>query len=94
MIDGRGMARRSTASSCWWLEQRRSGVACAGEDSWEALRRWQSFLATRGAAREQELAWGGAATAASGSTAASAERTEEEERGAGILGSCLQLQEL
>jgi hypothetical protein len=60
------MTRRSTASSCWRLGQRRSGMACAREDSGEALRRWQSFLATRGVALEQELASGGAATAASG----------------------------
>jgi hypothetical protein len=56
-------------------------VACAGEGSGEALRQWQSFLATRGAALEQELASGGAATVASGGAAAAAEKTEEEERG-------------
>jgi hypothetical protein len=39
-------------------------VACAGEDSEETLRRWQSFLGTHGAALEQELASGGVATAA------------------------------
>jgi hypothetical protein len=54
-----------------------------GRGQREALRRWQSFLATRGAALEQELASGGAATAASGSAAAAAERTEEEEKGGG-----------
>jgi hypothetical protein len=69
-------------------------VACAGEDSGEALRRWQGFLATRGAALEQELASGGAAMAASGGAAAAAEKTEEEERGKNIPGSYLQLQEL
>jgi hypothetical protein len=92
-IDGRSTARRSMASSCWWLGQRRSGVAYAGEGSGEALRRWQSFLAKRGAALEQELASGGTATAASGGADAAAEKTEEEERGK-ILGSYLQLQEL
>jgi hypothetical protein len=56
-------------------------VACAGEESGEALRRWQSFLATRGAALEQELASSGMATAASGGAAAAAERIVEEERG-------------
>jgi hypothetical protein len=69
-------------------------VACAGEGNGEALRRWQSFLATRGAVLEQELASGSAATAASGGAVAAAEKTEEEERGGGILGSYLQLQEL
>jgi hypothetical protein len=80
-IAGRGMARRSMASGYWWLGQRRNGVACAGEDSGEVMRRWQSFLATRGVAPEQELASGGAATATSGDTVAAAERTEEEEGG-------------
>jgi hypothetical protein len=73
-------------------------VACAGEDSGEALRLRQSFLATRGAALEQELASGGVATAASGSAAAAAEKTEEGERGhprvlyaiTGITGTSLQ----
>jgi hypothetical protein len=77
------MARRSMASSCWRLGQRRSGVACAGEDSGEALRRWQSFLATRGAALEHEPASGDTATASSGGATAAAERIEEEERGGG-----------
>jgi hypothetical protein len=58
-------------------------VACAGEDSGEALRQWQSFLATRGATLEQELASGSAATAASGGAVAAAEKTEEEEKGGG-----------
>jgi hypothetical protein len=75
------MGRRSTASSHWRLGQRRSGVACAGEDSGEALRRWQGFLATRGVALEQELPSGGAATTANGSAAAAAEKTEEGEGG-------------
>jgi hypothetical protein len=56
-------------------------VACAGEDSGEALRRWQSLLATRGVALEQELASGGAATAASGGAAAAAERKQRKEKG-------------
>jgi hypothetical protein len=69
-------------------------VACAGEDSGKALRRWPSSLATRGVVLKQELASGGGATAASRSAAAAAEETEEEERGGEILGSYLQLQEL
>jgi hypothetical protein len=56
-------------------------VACAGEGSGEALRRWQSLLATLGAALEQELALGGVATAASG--CGSREKTEEGEGGGG-----------
>jgi hypothetical protein len=69
-------------------------VACAGEDSGKALRRWPSSLAMRGAVLKQELASSGAAMAASGGTAAAAEETEDEERGGEILGSYLQLQEL
>jgi hypothetical protein len=65
-------------------------VACAGEDSGEALRRWRSFLATRGAALEHELASGGTATAASGGRENRGGRKGE----GGILGSYLQLQEL
>jgi hypothetical protein len=64
-------------------------MARAGTDSGEVLRRWPSFLATRGAALEQELASGDAATAASGSAAAMAEETEEEESGGEILRSYL-----
>jgi hypothetical protein len=56
-------------------------VACVGEGSGEALRWWQSFLATRGAVLVQELAPGGAAPADSGSAATTVEKTEEEERG-------------
>jgi hypothetical protein len=56
-------------------------MACAGEDSGEVLRWWPSFLATRGAALEQELPSGDAATVASGGAAAAAEKTEEEEKG-------------
>jgi hypothetical protein len=87
---------RASRSSCCRPAARRGGfgrqrhdVACVGEDSGEALRRWQSFRATRGAALEQELASGGVATAASGSAAAAAEKTEEGE--GGILGSYPQL---
>jgi hypothetical protein len=54
-------------------------VACAGEDSGEALRRWLSSLATRVAALEQELASSGVATTAS----SGGRKTEEEERGGG-----------
>jgi hypothetical protein len=36
-------------------------VACAREDSGEALRRWPSSLATGGVVLKQELASGGAA---------------------------------
>jgi hypothetical protein len=80
-IDGRSTARRSTASSYWRLGQQQSGMACAGEGSREALRRWQSFPATCGAVLEQELASGGAATAASGGAATAVEKTEEGEGG-------------
>jgi hypothetical protein len=57
-------------------------VACAGEDSGEALRRCQSFLVTRGAALEQELASSGAATVASGGAAAW-QREQRKEKGGG-----------
>jgi hypothetical protein len=55
-------------------------VACAGEDSGEALRRCQSFLATLGAALEQELASGGMATVAS-INAAARQREQRKEKG-------------
>jgi hypothetical protein len=83
MLDGSGTARRSTASSCWRLGQRRSGVARAGEDSGEALRRWPCFLAMRGAALEQELASGGAARRPAAALLRDRAGAEEEERGGG-----------
>jgi hypothetical protein len=55
-------------------------MASVEEDSMEALRRWQSLLATRGAALEQELALGDAAMAASGGAAAAAERKQRKEK--------------
>jgi hypothetical protein len=60
-----------------------SGVACTGEDSEEALRRWQSLLATRGVVLEQELASSSAATTANGGAAVMAERKQRKEKGGG-----------
>jgi hypothetical protein len=70
MLQDQGRAWRAVAAAggrqrAWrpraMLGQRRGGVARAEEDSGEALRRWPSFLATRGAVLEQELASGGRA---------------------------------
>jgi hypothetical protein len=81
MLDGSGTARRSTLSSCSRLGQQRSGVAHAGEDSGEALRRWPCSLAMRGAALEQELASGGASRRPAAALLHDRGEAEEEERG-------------
>jgi hypothetical protein len=66
-------------------------MARAEEDSGEALRRWPSSLATRGAVLEQELASGGVATAASGGAAAR-QRGSRGRRMGGALGAAVQFQ--